>query len=312
MNNLLHITNGSNLTDYLYELDYNGDFLTWQEMLCEGPVITAIDSKEFFDIRSTFLKNFYAVEVNAFGFKRELLKLKNTEKYDAIILWFEYDLFCHINMIGVINLIHQKKIDKPLYVVTSGFISGEKSLKGLSELNPEQLNDHYNNKIKLTKEDKKLAIDLWNIYCGKDHNLFKPYIVSKSSFKYMSNCLKAHIERFPNQKTGLSVLESNILRIVRDLDVKSEHHLLGYTLNYQGYYGFGDLQFLRIIKNLSIFFKSVKGKLVLNRKGHEALLGHHNFANEIKNSMVYGGVQRMHYQFNAAQNKLVKTIANVN
>ena len=31
-------------------------------------------------------------------------------------------------------------------------------------------------------------------------------------------------------------------------EIKSLHHLLGYALNYQGYYGFGDLQLKRLIK----------------------------------------------------------------
>ncbi len=311
MNKVLHITNGDSLTEYLNELDFHGDFLTWQEMLCEGPVISNINSKKFFDLRSQFLKEYYNIEVNKFDFSRDLLKLEHPEQYDTIILWFEYDLFCHINMLGVLNLLYQKKIDKPIYVVTSGFISGEKNLKGLAELNPEQLREHFHKRIKITKEDLQLAVDLWNIYCGKDHNLFKPYIVSNSSFKYMSNCLKAHIERFPNQKTGLSVLEEHILTIVKDRDVKSRHHLLGYILNYQGYYGFGDIQMERIIERLSIFFTSTEHKLELNRKGHEALLGQHNFAGEIKNDMTYGGIQRLNYQFNSEKNKLIKTILNV-
>jgi hypothetical protein len=311
MSNFLHITNGNSLTDYLNELNFSGDFLTWQEMLCEGPVITAINSKDFFDIRSQFLKEFYDIEVNAYDFKKELLKLKHSEKYDAIVLWFEYDLFCHINMLGVIALLKQKKINKPLYVVTSGFIPGEKNLKALCELNASQIKEHFQNKVKLTQKDQQLAVDLWSIYSGKDHNLLKPYIVSNSSFKYMSNCLKAHLERFPNQKTGLSVIEENILTIIRDREVKSEHHLLGYILNYQGYYGFGDIQLQRIIQNLKPFFDTSPKQVKLNRKGHEALLGHHNFASEIKNKMVYGGVRRVDYQFSSEKNKLIKTILNV-
>lgn len=308
MSKVLHITNGDNLTDYLRELDFQGDFLTWQEMLCEGPLITEINSKKFFDLRSDFLKEYYNIEVNKFDFGRDLLKLEHPENYDTIILWFEYDLFCHINMLGVLNLLHQKKIDKPLYVVTSGFIEGEKNLKGLGELNPKQLKEHYHNRIQLTPKDQQLAVDLWNIYCGKDHNLLKPYIVSNSSFKYLSNCLKAHIERFPNQKTGLSVLESNILKIIKEREVKSEHHLLGYILNYQGYYGFGDLQLKRIIEKLSIFYTKKQDGIELNRNGHEALLGQHNVALQINNTMTYGGVKRLNYQFSTEKNKLIKTV----
>ncbi|APY07062.1 DUF1835 domain-containing protein [Winogradskyella sp. J14-2] len=308
---ILHITNGSALTGYLRELDFKDDILTWQEMLCEGPTIPKIDSKEFFNLRRTFLKDHYNIEVDERELQKELSKLDNTEKYEEIHLWFEYDLFCHINLLGVLNLLHQKKIKKPLYPICSGRVEGEKNLKGLGELTQTQLLDHYDKRIKLNKEDIELAIALWRTYCGKDHNILKPYIVKESSFKYMSSCLKAHLKRFPHQKSGLSVLEDNILRLIRDNDIKSRHHLLGYSLNYQGYYGFGDTQHRRLIDKLSIFFEEVENSLKLNRKGHEALLRQHNFATEVNNNMTYGGVKRLEFQFSVDQNKLIKTILHV-
>jgi len=306
--NCLHITNGNSLTDYLRELDFTEDILTWQEMLCEGPTIPKIDSEDFFNLRSEFLKEYYDIEVDSKELQKELSKLDNTEAYTEINLWFEYDLFCHINLLGVINLLHQKNIKKPLYLICSGRVKGEKSLKALTELNPEQLKTHYENKVLLTQDDIDLAIALWRTYCGKDHNILKPYIVTNSSFKYMSNCLKAHLKRFPHQQSGLNVLEDNILRLVRDNDIKSEHHLLGYSLNYQGYYGYGDTQLKRLINKLSIFFEKSENQLTLNRKGHEALLRHYNYAQEVNNDMTYGGVKRLDFQFSVTQNKLIKKL----
>lgn len=308
----LHITNGNILTDYLRELGYKDDILTWQEMLCEGPTIPKIDSEEFFEIRADFLKSYYDIEVDTNELKEELSKLDNVEKYDEINLWFEYDLFCHINLIGVLNLLHQKEIEKPLYLICSGRVEGEKSLKGLGELNPNQIEQHYKGKVLLSQDDKDLAIALWRTYCGKDHNILKPYIVTKSNFRYMSNCLKAHLKRYPHQKSGLSVLEDNILRLIRDNQINSEHHLMGYCLNYQGFYGYGDLQMKRLIDKLSIFFEVSEEGINLNRKGHEALLRRYNYATEVNNDMSYGGVKRLEYQFSVDLNKLVKTILHVN
>lgn len=306
----LHITNGDNLTDYLNELDIAGEKLTWQEMLCEGFTHTTVSSDNFLSSRASFLKDFYDVDLDINELKEELNKLNNIDGFSEIVLWFEYDLFCHINMLAVISLLQQKKITLPVYLVCSGRISGEKNLKGLSELNAEQLLNHYKNKVKLNADDIQLVVTLWGIYCGKDHNLFKPYIVKRSTFKYLSNCLKAHLERFPDHKTGLNILERNILEIIRDNDIKSKNHLLGYAINYQGYYGYGDLQLSRIIEKLSIFFTVSKDSIKLNRKGHEALLGTHNFSTELNNNMIFGGVNKFDFQFNSLQNKLVKTIAN--
>ncbi len=306
----LHITNGSNLTNYLKELNIAGDFLTWQEMLCEGPTEIKIDTESFINKRKAFLNTFYDIEINEAEYVSEIQKLNHLEDYSEIVLWFEYDLFCHINLIGVISLLHQKHVKQPLYLVCSGRVMGGKNLKGLSELSTGQLLYHYDNKVKLTLEDIDIAVSVWKTYCGKDHNLLKHYITQKSSFKYLTNCLKAHLERFPNLKSGLDILEENILSIIRDKNIKSKNHLLGYALNYQGYYGFGDIQILRIIDKLSIFFSVDDKKLTLNRKGHEALLQQHNFSSEIGNNIPYGGVNRFDFQFSKQQNKLIKTIIN--
>ncbi len=305
---ILHITNGSSLTNYLKELDIPGVFLTWEEMLCEGPTVAGIDSEEFFNSRRTFLKEAYNIEIDEKEYRKELAKLDNSDRYSEIVMWFEYDLFCHINLIAVISLLHQREIDLPLYLVCSGRVEGEKNLKGLAELTPVQLLNHYSNKIELNSEDIDIAIALWRTYCGKDHNIFKPYITRPSSFPYLSNCLKAHLKRFPDSKNGLNTLEKNILEIVRSSEIKSRHHLLGYALNYQGYYGFGDIQFERIIRNLSIFFNENEDSLTLNRKGHEALISQNNFALELNNNIDYGGVNRLDFQFNSDENKLIKTI----
>ncbi|AUP77441.1 DUF1835 domain-containing protein [Flavivirga eckloniae] len=304
----LNITNGDVLTNYLSELDIIGETLTWQEMLCEGSTVVEIGSETFLDTRKAFLSSYYDIDLDVHKIKSELNKLDDFEKYSEIILWFEYDLFCHINMIAVIQLISQKKIELPISLVCSGRIEGSKTLKGLAELNPEQLIDHYKKRVTLNSEDLDLAKTIWNIYCGKDHNLLKPYVTKESSFKYLSNCLKAHLERFPDSVYGLNVMEKNILEIVKNNTIKSKHHLLGYALNYQGYYGFGDLQISRVIEKLNIFFTEEDQFLALNRKGHEALLGQYNLATKIDNNMVYGGVKRLDYQFNKKQNKLVKTV----
>lgn len=306
----LHITNGSILTSILKELDYSGDILTWEEMLCEGPTMSNINSDIFLKKRASFFNTYYDIELDIEEIKGELKVLDHTEKYDEIVLWFEYDLFCHLNLLGVIKLLHLKKVKLPFYLVCSGRIEGEKNLKSLSELSPTQLNTHYSEKIKLTDEDIDIAVSIWNIYCGKDHNLLKPYIIKSSSFKYLNNCLKAHLKRFPDSKSGLNVLEQNILEIIRDQDIKSQNQLLGYALNYQGYYGYGDIQFKRIINMLSLFISSNEKGLSLNRKGHEALLGQYNFAAEINNNIVFGGVNKLDFQFNTQENKLIKTIPN--
>lgn len=307
----LHITNGGNLTGYLNELKLEGEILTWQEILCEGPTQEIIHSDAFIDLRKSFLSRVYNVDLDLEKVEIALKQLSDPQRYSKIILWFEYDLFCHINMLAVINLLKQKKIDLPIYLVCSGRVRGSKTLKGLNELNSNQLMAHYKNKVKLTEEDLDLATTLWGIYNGKDHNLFKPFIIQPSSFLYLSNCLKAHLERFPDSKTGLNVLEMNILKLINENEINSRHHLLGYALNYQGFYGFGDMQMNRIIDKLSCFFDENE-VITLNRAGHEVLLGQRDFSKELNNIMTYGGVNIQDFHFSKELNKLIETVPNGN
>lgn len=310
-NKTLHITNGGVLTSYLKELQIGGEIVTWQEMLCEGPTKFIVHSDELIKARRAFLGEFYDVDLDLNKVDFALKQLDNANKrYTEVVLWFEYDLFCHINMLAVINLLQQKKISLPIYLVCSGRIPGSKDLKGLGELSSSQLLKHYKNKIRLTDDDMELATTLWQIYCGVDHNLLKPYIVKPSSFKYMSNCLKAHLERFPDSITGLNILETNILNLIKENDIKSKHHLLGYALNYQGFYGYGDLQLERIIDNLHPFYTITNDNIELNRKGHETIHGLHNASGEFKNNMVFGGVKKLDFQFSKSENKLIKSPLN--
>ena len=131
----LHITNGSNLTTVLNELDIQGVKLTWQELLCEGPTTEKVGDELFLETRKAYFTQFYNIDLDLELIKSELDKFNDSENYSEIVLWFEYDLFCHINMVAVISLIHQRKIELPIYLVCSGRIEGSKNLLGLIGVN---------------------------------------------------------------------------------------------------------------------------------------------------------------------------------
>ncbi|MGB3606994.1 MAG: DUF1835 domain-containing protein [Psychroserpens sp.] len=307
--NPLHITNGNILTDMLMSLQIATEdhIITWQETLCVGPTVEQVSSNEFIKLRQAFFESFYDIKLSRKQITTSLKKLDVSSNYTEIILWFEYDLFCHINMIAVISLLEQKGVYLPIYLVCSGRVEGEKGLKSLTELNQIQLMSHYENKVKLTVDDITLATKAWRIYCSNDHNLLKPLITRASSFTYLSNCLKAHLKRFPDSQSGISALEYNILTLVKENTITSRHHLVGYALHYQGYYGYGDLQLERIVDVLALFFTETQGSLKLNKKGELALAYEHNYQAEMNNTIHFGGAKSLEYAFDKAQNKLVKT-----
>ena len=303
-----HITNGGVLTEYLTKLNFDGELMTWHEMLCVGPTTKEIDNDDFFNLRKEFIESTYNIPYKEEVFKKELNKLSTLEDYEEVILWFEYDLFCHINMIASISLLKQKKCHLPIYLVNCGKIEGEKQLKGFSELTPEQIQFNYENRIQLNVDDIAFAQKAWRIYCENDHNLLKELIVRPSNYIYMSNCLKAHMKRFPDTRTGLNMMEYNLLKLINEYKIKDRHHLLGYGLHYQGYYGYGDMQIERIINNISLFYDETEEQLVLNRNGHLALEHQQNFFEEMKSNFQFGGTNKSDFQYLKTESKLIKTI----
>ena len=61
-----------------------------------------------------------------------------------------------------------------------------------------------------------------------------------------------------------------------------------------------------------MFFSEIDNNLKLNRKGHEVLLMHHNYASDLNDKMIFGNVTRIDFQFNKQENKLIKTILHAN
>ncbi|MGB3774695.1 MAG: DUF1835 domain-containing protein [Leeuwenhoekiella sp.] len=281
---ILHITNGDSLTESLESIHLDGEIVVWREMLCEGPTTSQIGNESFIAIRKKFLQQEYGIsdELYEKEFLSQLQKLDAIDSYDEIILWFEFDLFCHINMVAAISYLLQHKKKIPLYLVCSGRVPGEKELIGLSELSEKQLLSHYKNKIALSEDDLDMAHFIWQLYCGNNPSKLKPEIRKSSNFKYLSSCIRAHLERYPNVQTGLNVLETNILKLIEMEHILTEHQLCGYALSYQGYYGYSDSMILKIIKKLKPFFQMGEDGLELNMNGKFVLDGTHNFYRDVK------------------------------
>ena len=304
----LHIINGDSLAESVADLDLPGQQVVWREMLCEGPTVQEVGSPEFVKIRKKFLNTYYGISGEDYQheFVSEFKKLKKIEDYDHIILWFEFDLFCHINVLATISFIMEHKKEVPFYLVCSKKLKGDEKLTPLSQLSEKQLLNHYNNKILLIENDLEVANLMWEMYCSDNPLLLKRQIKTNTNFEYLSSCIRAHIERFPNSVTGINSLERNILRLIRERDIHNYTQLMGYALEYQGYYGYSDAQMKRILEKLSIFYAAEENQIKLTEKGYLILDGKKNFYRELKNEDVFGGAKMYDFLYDPEVHQLLK------
>jgi len=308
MANILHITNGDILNDRLLNLQIKGDFAVWREMLCEGKTVTDIASDEFIKSRLKFFAKDYKITEESYrhSFGSQLAIISDAQKYDEVVLWFEYDLFCHINMIACLSYLNSIVYNGTIHLVCSGWIENETELKSLAQLTDQQLLAHYAGKITLSNNDVFLAHTIWKQYCGDDHTKLQPKLALDSGFKYLSNCISAHKERFPEKVTGLNTLETNLLKLIRKYKIKTEHQLCGYLLNYQGYYGYGDIQFFKMIERMRPFFTKDGESIVLTSTSNAILDEGKNVRSKIKYKCVLGGVDKYNYDYNALTHQITK------
>jgi len=304
----LHITNGDGLTNNINELNLGGDTVVWREMLCEGPTSYNLDSEEFVELRTNFLKSHYDVNPAHYEeqFLQELKKLNTVNEYDEVVLWFEFDLFSHINMLAIISHLEEHKLNIPVFLVCSKKLKGESEFSPLSQLSLKDLNNHYAKRIPLNEDDLEMASLMWQLYNGENPQKLKLLIKKKTNFEYLSSCIRAHIERFPNSTTGLNSLEKNILKLISTNNISSMNQLLGYSLEYQGYFGYGDSQMKRILEKLQRFYSAENNKVTLTQEGTEVLNGTKNFYQVLKNEEIFGGVKMYDFLYDAASHNILK------
>ncbi len=309
MGKVLHITNGDSFTSRLNELNIKGDIITWREMLCEGRTITDVGSENFWKVRFDFFNKVYKVTKRNFINQtlKEYRSLCNYKSHDEIVLWFEYDLFCQINMIAVISWLKKYKSQTPISLVCSGKINNSKKLYGLNELSDKKIQDLYNKRTELTQDDIEFADYTWHLYCEDNPIRMQNFNnFNSSQFEYLPDAINAHFKRFPSVANGLNELENIVLSLAAEHKPKTQEELVGLALKNQGIYGFGDLQFFQLIKELKPLFSSLKS-VKLKKVAHEVLDKSTNFYPFIRNNEIYlGGAAKYNYLYNEETNRLLK------
>lgn len=304
----LHITNGDELSGSIGELGIPGDIIIWREMLCEGPTQANLDTPEFFDLRKNFLCKTYNISPEDYDsqFIEELNKLTISNGYEEIVLWFEFDLFSHINMLAVINHLLENKKNIPVFLVCSKRLENEKEFTPLTQLPLKHLKNHYEARIPLNQDDLETAALIWQLYNGDNPQKLIWQIKKKTNFEYLSSCIRAHIERFPNAISGINTLERNVLRLIENNNIKNRNHLIGYILEYQGYFGLGVLQVQRMIDKLRNFYVIDENGVRLTEAGQNALNATKNFYQDLRDDEYLGGVKKYDFLYDSDSHKILK------
>ena len=300
MSKKVHILNGDSALDIFLATGIEGEHIVFREMLCQGQCKEPILSPAFWQERKLFFKEHYDVSHEEYEIEAEKEISRVNDFLDSeteICIWFEYDLFCHVNMFSIISYLNQKsKIDN-VHIICSGRNFGDDQLKGLGELTSEDFVKLYEHKRLLSKIDFEFANYFWMLYQSDKHEeLFSFTFHTHPTFIYLKDCMIAHFYRYPDKKTGLSYSQNIILKQLNE-SPKTRDELVGILLKTQGYYGFGDIQYKKMIKDLAPLYTENDLLLSINENGKSVLKGDKNLSEFVTVGFMVGGTNFTTFYF---------------
>src|SRR5688500_14556565 len=124
---ILHIHNGDASADVAKQSSIPGEHFAWREALIDGPAPAEVNGVEWRRRRAEHLAKAYGVERESCEY--ELLaqeqKLAESSGYDEVVLWFEHDLFCQVNLLYLLDSFRRRRsADTKLSLICIGNFPG--------------------------------------------------------------------------------------------------------------------------------------------------------------------------------------------
>jgi hypothetical protein len=252
---ILHILNGDSTAYGFAETGLEGDVLVWREVLSEGPLEENITSGSFWSGRSEWIgETFNDIHEN---YQESVLGqlAKLSDPYHEINLWFEFDLHCQVNLLGVMNYLKQKTdLSAPaIYLISPADYPGKEDFRGMGELNGEELEYLFDNtRLQLNEMDFLVAGDAWRVYVSRNAEQLMHYLNQTEFWGNLHNlkpALAAHLKRLYVNEKGLNYIEQKLLDIF-NYGYSTWPEILSVFWQTEKIYGMGDLEVDIYLKRL--------------------------------------------------------------
>jgi len=235
-----NILNGDSLAYSFPDTKIEGYIVVVREALIDGS-LSGDNLHEFWQLRANYMGLTEAEYQN--NVVKEFEKILNASDNSEFNLWFEYDLFCQVNLWFVISIINSLPIKKKVYAVYTSYLdkTSKQFWNGFGKANSSDLRICFADRTLLNDADLQLGQDLWVAYkTGNLEELTRLARNQSSAFPYLQEVIKAHVDRFPGDGT-MGRPEKVIEEIIKN--VSTDFHIVFKEFwNRESIYGFGDTQ----------------------------------------------------------------------
>lgn len=250
---ILQILNGEGTAGPFRKSSLPGTAMVWHEALCEGPVTYHSDLDSMLATRLPFLLNNFQAEEHPHveRFKKEWKKWENLNTYSEVVLWFEFDLFCQANLLFICHhLFHHTSANLTISLVSPSHHPEVSHFRGMGQLNSQQLEGLFPDRIKLELSDLEYADKVWKAWAKGDlEGVFDLSKEAPANWPHLKSAVKAMLEELPDAIDGFSTTERLVVSFLEN-GPKSPGELFRYYLKQRDILGFGDLQFFNVVDGL--------------------------------------------------------------
>jgi hypothetical protein len=235
-----NILNGDALAYSVPGAKIEGDIIVVREGLIDGD-LSGNDLQDFWQSRARYMgltETKYHDKVAS-----EFEKIMHAPDHSEFNLWFEYDLFCQVNMWFTISIINSLSVNNKVYAVYTSYLdrSNKHFWNGFGPAGSSQLQACFADRILLSHADLQLGQELWAAYKNSNfEELARLAKIQSFAFPYLQEVVKAHIERFP--KDGTTGRPEKVIEDITKSISTDFHKVFKEFWNRESIYGFGDTQ----------------------------------------------------------------------
>lgn len=236
---IYHVLPGDAQLEDFRKTGIDGEVIVFREAFITWP-IDAVDTNEFWDQRASYILSEYGDDEIVYHEKvaDEILRFGDVATGDEVNLWFEFELFCSVNLWYCLHEL--KESGASIFRVAPIDLEPDDVWRGFGQHGPDQLRSAFEARIEFTVEDVDVGARLWRAFRDHDHEKLRLLGEHRSSaLPFLKEVSEA-----------ASKIDTRPAAILRDIKSEGMHTLAEVFPEFQkraGVYGFGDAQVQRLM-----------------------------------------------------------------
>jgi hypothetical protein len=201
---VLHVLNGDSTASVFARASVPGDTLVWREILGEGPVTSGADPSAE---RAAYLAGHLEIDADEYlrGWRDEHAGLAAAGSHDEVVLWFEQDLFCAVNLWYVLTHLRDSAA---LSLVYPSLDDG----RPLGASEPARLAGLFAARRPVGADAVGSGRAAWRAYASATPVDAQAQVrAGDGSLPFVAAALQRHLARLPALATGLNEIEEAAL-----------------------------------------------------------------------------------------------------